>query len=265
MTVLSLLVLMISTVMNSASLTMASTNKHLNADDQARMVFDRMQMDLTRMLRRSDVYFQFTKLNGNDQCTFYSETPGYFPTSTSTPLESNVSLISYQFNPAYPYQLERLSQGCQWTEIAFTPSTSGTFSTTNPTHVLSNAVFRMELAFLEKVSDTSFQITTTAPTPGSQAFQSCYGIMVAIAVLDPTSQKMMTAGNYTTLIAALPDYIGTQTISLSTTSSPTAATIDPIVSSWQTALNASTFAQTAGVSAAAARQVRIYQRIIYLQ
>jgi len=262
MTVLSLLVLMISTVMNSASLTMTSTNKHLSADGHARMVFDRMQMDLTRMLRRSDVYFEFLKQAGNDQFTFYSETPGFFPIGTTAPAESNVSLVSYQYNTSF--QLERLGQGCQWTDIAFTPTSSGPLTTAD-FHVLSSSVFRMELAFLEKVNDTSFQITSTAPTPGSQAFQNCYGVMVAIAVLDSNSQKLVPTGSYPTLIAALPDYTGTQTISLSTTSSPTAATIDPIIASWRTALNASTFAQTAGISAATAQQVRIYQRIIYLQ
>ncbi len=262
MTVLSLLVLMLSTFLSSASLTINSTNKHLSADAQARMVLDRMQMDLTRMLKRNDVYFEFLKQPGNDQLTFYSETPGFFPTGTSSSNESNVSLVSYQFNSSS--QLQRLGQGCQWTDIAFSPSTSGTF-TTGDFHILSNSVFRLEIAFLEKVSDTSFQITSTAPAPGSQAFQNCYGIMVAIAVLDSNSQKLMSPSSYSTLIAALPDYTGTQTITLNSTSSPAAATTDPIVSTWQTALNSSTFAQTAGIPAVVAQQVRIYQRIIYLQ
>lgn len=262
MTVLSLLVLMVGVMVSSASLTVTSSKKHLTADDQARLVFDRMQMDFARMLKRGDVYFQFLKQPGNDQFTFYSETPGFFDGTTTSANQSNLSLVSYQFNSSY--QMERLGQGCQWTDITFSPTSTPTINSTD-FHLLSTSVFRMEIAFLIRESATSFLITSTAPTPGSQAYQNFYAVIVAIAVLDPNSQQLVSLGSYPTLISALARFTGSETIVLNSTSPPVSATIDPILSVWHTAVNAPNFAQVAGISPVAAQQVRIYQRIIYLQ
>src|ERR1700733_13755564 len=59
--VLTLMVLMMTALMDSASLIVTSSGRHLAADDQARQVFDRMQVDFARMLKRNDVYFNFAK------------------------------------------------------------------------------------------------------------------------------------------------------------------------------------------------------------
>ncbi len=89
---------------------------------------------------------------------------------------------------------------------------------------------------------------------------------MAIAALDSNSQKIVTPSSYPTLITALPDYTGpSQTIDLTSASGPVASTIDPILSTWRAKINAPNFAAVAGIPAAAAAQVRIYQRIIYLQ
>lgn len=267
--VLTLMVLMMTALLDSASLSVTSSNKYLAADDQARQAFDRMQLDFARMLKRNDVYFQFLKQSGNDQLTFYSETPGYFATSVSSTSQSNLSLVDYQFNTAY--QLCRLGQGYQWTDIAFTPGSGPSINPAN-LHVLGNSIFRMECAFLLRAGDTSLQITSVAPTPGSASFQNLEAIVVALGVLDSNSQKLVAPGAYPTLVGALHDYPDTaagqaaaQTIALSSTSSPVASTIDPILSSWRAAITAPNFAATAGIPPAAAQQVRIYQRIIYLQ
>ncbi len=273
--VLTLMVLMLTALMNSASLTITAGNRHLAADDQARQVFDRMQVDFARMLKRNDVYFNFGKPTGNDTFSFFSESPGYFTSGTSSSAESNSSLISYEI--PLPSQLTpttqnlannlcRLGQGNQWTDIAFVPGTTPAYSISNG-HLLSNAIFRMESAFLYRTSDTTLQISSAAPTPGSN-FQNLEAIIVALGVLDSDSQKLVPASAYTTLVAALPDYTAATTpttISLNTPSTPSASAIDPILSSWRAAINSPTFAQTAGIPDAAARQVRVYQRIIYLQ
>jgi prepilin-type N-terminal cleavage/methylation domain-containing protein len=265
--VLTLMVLMITALMDSASLTVTSSGRHIAADEQARQVFDRMQVDFARMLKRNDVYFQFLKQTGNDSFTFYSETPGYFSAGTASAEESNLSLINYQIsnNSSNQPELLRLGEGVQWNNIVFSPTGSVTPPSSN--HILSNSIFRMESAFLYRTSNTSLEITGTAPTAGS-GFQNLEAIIVALGVLDSDSQKMVPATAYPTLISALADYSGTQTIQLNPTPplpSPAPATIDPILSTWRTAITASNFAQTAGIPAAAARQVRVYQRIIYLQ
>ena len=264
MAVLTILILMVTSLMRGASATIANSTDHLNADDQARMVLDRMQIDFARMLKRNDVYFQFTRdgQTGNDQFSFFSETPGFTAAGSAAAAQSNLSLVSYQFNSSY--QLERLGQGYQWTDMTFSP-TNAPVTQEADLHILSTSVFRMEVAFLMRQDDTHFIITSTAPTPGSQAFQNLWAVMVAIAVLDPNSQKLVNAASYPTLIAALPEFSGTQTIALSSSSAPDAAQMDPILSVWHAALNSSDFAHTAGIPQQAAQQVRIYQRIFYLQ
>jgi hypothetical protein len=133
--------------------------------------------------------------------------------------------------------------------------------------MLSNTIFRMESAFIYRTSDTTLQISATAPTPGG-GFQNLEAIIVALGVLDAESQKLVPPNAYSTLVAALPDYTSATAptaISLATSSAPNASAIDPIFASWRSAINSPTFAQTAGIPDAAARQVRVYQRIIYLQ
>ena len=264
MAVLTILILMVTSLMRGASVTIANSTDHLNADDQARLTLDRMQIDFARMLKRNDVYFEFKRdsLTGNDQFTFFSETPGFNASGTTAATESNLSLVSYQFNSSY--QLERLGQGYQWTDMTFSP-TNAPVTQEADLHILSTSVFRMEVAFLMRQDDTHFIITSTAPTPGSQAFQNLWAVMVAIAVLDPNSQKLVNASSYSSLVAALPEFSGTQTIPLSSSSAPDAAQMDPILSVWHAALNSSDFAHTAGIPQQAAQQVRIYQRIFYLQ
>ena len=261
-TVMTMLVLMIAGLMRGASSTIATSGRHLDADGQARQVLDQIQMDLARMLKRTDIYFQFAKQAGNDQFTFYCETPGLFATGVPSSKQSNLSLLCYRFDDAY--QLERLDQGCQWTDVTFSPTAVPVLEQSN-FQVLSSSVFRMEIAFLLRDGDTSLLITGTPPTPGSQAFRNLAAIIVAIAVFDSNSQKLIGSGHYPKLISALPDFNGTQSIPLGSTSSPIAGTIDPILSVWHGVINAPNFAEVAGIPPLAAQQVRIYQRIIYLQ
>jgi prepilin-type N-terminal cleavage/methylation domain-containing protein len=271
--VLTLMMLMITALMNSASLTVSSSGRHLAADDQARQVFDRMQVDFARMVRRNDVYFNFNKpATGNDSFTFYTEMPGYFSNNTSSAKQSNTSLVSYQIPVTSQLNSQtlflannlcRLGQGNQWTEIAFTPTANPNPSITGA-DLLSNSIFRLETAFLYRTGDTSLQISSTPPTPGS-GIQNLEAVVVALGVLDTDSQKIVPSGEYPTLVAALAKYTGSQSISLTSSTALTAPSIDPILSTWRTAISASNFATTAGIPASAARQVRVYQRIIYLQ
>jgi prepilin-type N-terminal cleavage/methylation domain-containing protein len=262
--VLAIVVLITASIMNSASSIVSRSDRSLNANNEARMVFDRMAMDFAAMVKRNDVYFQFSKQNGNDPFSFYSETPGFFSSGSTAPTESNLSLVSYQVMPQTngSYQLERLGQGCLWSDISFTPGTTPAI-TAGDFHVLGSSVFRMETAFLVSQGNNTFAITGTAPLPGAQAFQNFSAVIVAIGVLDSDSEQLVGAGSYASLIAALPDFSGTQTIPAS--SPPSAAAVDPILSVWRTRINAANFASSAGIPAAAAQQVHIYQRIFYLK
>jgi uncharacterized protein (TIGR02599 family) len=54
-TVLALLLLMVSQLMNTATAITRTGNKHMDVDTQARAVFDRMAVDFAQMLKRTDV------------------------------------------------------------------------------------------------------------------------------------------------------------------------------------------------------------------
>lgn len=136
---LTLFVLMVSRLVNSASTITTIGNKHMDADSQARSVLDRMAVDIAQMVKRSDVDF-FGKntaapnspggtmigQNGkgqNDQIAFYSTVPGYYPPTGS---QSPISLVAYRVNanqnsPNYN-KLERMGNGLVWNGVSATPT-----------------------------------------------------------------------------------------------------------------------------------------------
>jgi hypothetical protein len=123
-------------MMNSTQLSTTMSGKHLDADSQARLVFDRMAVDFAGMARRTDVDFIFSKqpdpLSGlgstgsSDLMFFYSEAPAYYDSTlfsgtTNTSYKSTVSLTGYSCvnasgtTAALPaYSLVRFSKGLTW-------------------------------------------------------------------------------------------------------------------------------------------------------
>src|SRR5581483_2356706 len=106
---LVMLVLLISQLFNSATATATLSRTHIDADEAARMVFDRMGSDFAAMVRRGDVNYIFYK-NGNsatsgssDAMFFYSEAPGYLSASATSAMAttgsaSTVALVGYRIN-----------------------------------------------------------------------------------------------------------------------------------------------------------------------
>jgi prepilin-type N-terminal cleavage/methylation domain-containing protein len=118
MTVLVLLVLMATKILNGTTLAATNGRKRLDADSQARMIFDRMGGDFGRMVLRKDLDCLFKKVTGNDSLFFYSEAPAFFSGSN----QCSISLVGYRINlnqdPSDPNktipQLERLGKGLNW-------------------------------------------------------------------------------------------------------------------------------------------------------
>jgi len=93
--VLTLLVLLLTQLINSAAPIARTANKHIDTDTQARVVLDRMAVDFARMLKRTDVdYYVKEPTNytghgnghgygkkvvsgqqGSDQIAFFSQAP----------------------------------------------------------------------------------------------------------------------------------------------------------------------------------------------
>src|SRR6266404_7194387 len=133
--VVTLLVLMLTQLINSAAPIARTANKHIDTDTQARVVLDRMAVDFARMLKRTDVDYYVkgptnytghgngheygkkiqTGQQGSDQIAFFSQAgnaAGYYP---STGTQSPITLVAYRVNSDSSWQaylkLERMAKG----------------------------------------------------------------------------------------------------------------------------------------------------------
>jgi hypothetical protein len=139
--VLALLILLIAQLFNAATLTATMSGRHLNADQAAHLVFDRMGNDFAGMVKRPDVNYIFCKATAgsaasgsSDAMFFYSEAPGYMdPGATAnmaaTGSASTMALVGYRINPKSQYYpntpvIERLGENLTWGGM---PATTGTF------------------------------------------------------------------------------------------------------------------------------------------
>ncbi len=264
MGILAVLVLLISQMFSSATIVTTTGNKQMDAEEQARAIFDRMQIDFTQMLKRPDLDYylkQPTTLQaGNDQLAFFSSVTGY---SAGTP--GPVSLVSYRINSdatAAGYgKLERMAKGLLWNgtstadiPVVFLPllikdtwpAAASTSVADADFDVAAPLVFRFEYWYLLK--DGTVSITPWNVPAGSTAingFQDVAALGVAIAVIDPKSKVLIDDTKLATLAGNLNDFQAGDT--------PGA-----LEKRWQDAVNASTLPRPALSS------IRIYGRYFYL-
>jgi prepilin-type N-terminal cleavage/methylation domain-containing protein len=221
MTILTVIVVLMSQMVNTTAQATRSSGKRQDADSQARLVFDRMAGDLAQMLRRPDADTLFFKNTGNDVLYFYSESPAYFTNTIPSTNKNTISLIGYRINsnnPLYPNTpvLERLGKGLQWTDasssntpifLTISPGSAvptnqstlaGNWSNTLGTldggytdgsdpafQVIGELVYRMEIQFLltdGTISDYPILTNTPANWPTSVNFYTSTGT-------DPTSSR----------------------------------------------------------------------------
>ena len=131
--VLLIIVFMGAQMMTSTTAITRRGNKHISTDTQARAVLDRIALDFAQMLKRTDVDYYVkgpvnynghgnghgwgrrlqTGQQGSDQIAFFTQLPGYYPSSAG---QSPFSLAAYRVNqstttnPAW-MRLERLAKG----------------------------------------------------------------------------------------------------------------------------------------------------------
>ena len=273
--VLTLFLLVLSQLLNSAATITTLSNKRMDADSQGRLVLDRMAVDFGQMVKRSDVDYYLKggtggSQTGNDQIAFYSHVRGYYPPSGS---QSPVSLVAYRVNSlsgATAFnKLERMGKGLLWngvspssTPVVFSPQT---ISVNWPTATTNNSidpdyeavgpdVFRFEYYYLligQTVGGTIYPSTLSytpwdTRIPGHDTvagFRDVSAIGVTIAVLDPKSRVLVSDSQLGTLRGQMPDF---------------SQTMQPgdLNGQWQSAVNATT-----AVPRAAASAIRIYSRI----
>jgi len=135
--VLAIILVVAARILSTTATFTTVNNKHMDANDQARAVFDCMADDFARMVRRKDIDYIFWKAGtntgaanpANDAMYFYTEGASYFDSATSfsttgpgysyVELQKNsVSLVGYRVNnlsTSSDYnQLERLGKALSW-------------------------------------------------------------------------------------------------------------------------------------------------------
>lgn len=117
--VLLMLLALILQLCNSAASITSTGNKRMDADAQARALFDRMAIDFGAMVKRPDVDYYLkgrppanNQKSGNDQIAFYSEVAGYASGSPGP-----VSLVAYRLNSS-THRIERLGKGLKWNGVS---------------------------------------------------------------------------------------------------------------------------------------------------
>lgn len=262
--VLALLVLFVSQLTNHATTLTRTGNKHIDTDTQARAVLDRIGSDITQMIRRSDVDVYIkqptgytghgnghgygkklqTGQQGSDQCAFFSQAAGYYPSGAQSP----ISLIAYRVNsdsslPSY-LRLERMAKGLLWNgvdnasnlnnqstvlPIVFLPQTIAGMgrpwyaAINNDTSAKSQdadyetigpQVFRFEYWYLLKngnLTDVPWDkdarpSQTTLNTPTPIGLIDVQAIGVAIALIDPASRLLVSDSALLDLASDLDDF-----------------------------------------------------------
>lgn len=187
----------------------------------------------------------------NDTLQFYSQVDGYSGSR-------QVAALGYSVvaNATTGYlQLERGSTGTYYPNASGITTLSPQFLTalTPPTaplkpnaadyDVLSNEVFRLEFCFLLNTG----ALSTTSSQSSNYTYSDVVGLVVAIAILDNQSAKLISSTQLQNLSNDLPDCANGS---------------DPI-SGWYAAIAKPGFG--AGVAPAAVQNVRVYQRTFYVQ
>lgn len=303
MAVLAVVIILVAQLMTSTQGVVGANNKRMDADAEARLIFDRLAIDFSQMLRRDDVDFVVANVSGSDTIYFFSQSPGYLDSSVTTESINPVSLIGYRVSETNSitgendFHLQRFSRGLVWEKngakdsvvfLTYPPTQPGATasptpfpSSTIPTafsnvlqgypfnsgtsddyHTVGQQVFRFEVTLLAKNTVTDRNSGRVIANAG-QFFQlakdesirltDVSAIVVSLGILDGTSRKIVK--NFAPLASALKD----------PSASELAATPPTLPAGvWQSKIDSGQFAGAAGIPAAAAAQVRIYERIFYL-
>jgi prepilin-type N-terminal cleavage/methylation domain-containing protein len=279
--VLTLLTTFVAQLVNNATIVTTHSRKRVDADSQARLVFDRMEGDFAKMLKRPDVDYLFCKRAGNDRMFFYSEAPAYYDGSLSDSSKRNsLALLGYRINSRF--QIERLGKQLNWGGAGTAPGSTvflvypaPTVTTPKPTpvpasllennwpgtigsapnyegtdadfHVLADQVCRLEFCF--QMKGGSYVLDPTgAGSAIVHSLKDVTAVVVGLVVLDSTSQQIVDIGMVSN---AFED--------------PTSANLaanPPVLMGghWRQQLLRPNFAQSAGIPQAAASQIRIYEK-----
>ena len=231
--VLVLLTLLATQLLQNAATIMTLGHRQMDADSQARELFDRMATDFAQMIRRADVDYYLksattandcrlcTRQRGNDQIAFYSTVPGW--SAITGAQQGPVSIIGYRINVSgttLSNRLERLGEALVWngatsdtrsdgrpaSVIFWGPLNPWSNLTNNPFDIIGRDVFRFEYYYLLKNGDLSS--TPWYATSSVRGLQDVSAIIADIAVIDPKSRVLLNNSDIAELVEDLADYSG---------------------------------------------------------
>ena len=288
-----LLMLMVAQIMSNTRSVTSASRRRIDADAEARMIFDRMARDFSRMVKRPDVDYLIAKQTGNDGVFFYSEAPA----SNAGTGQNPVGLIGYRVNPSF--QLERLGKGLTWDGAASdgvvfltyasypvtpasTPTVDSTLAGAFPNvlsasstaanyHVIGQNVFRFEISFLLKprqqadgsmlpaiCSNNPWDVRPAWDAPSGHTSLNTIGLSDVQAVVVTLAILDETSRK---ILQAGKDLAAASAALPDPTTADLAGTPPMLpAKSWQAQIDSEGFAGKAGIPAVAANQVRIYQR-----
>jgi len=268
MGVLALIVALSTQLFDGARKVTEIGGKQMDADAQARAVFDRMALDFAQMVKRPDVdYFLKDSAHpqpGNDQIAFYSQVPGYPDSGSHSP----VSLVGYRTGT--DGRLQRLGCGLPWNgsstsgqPMVFLPLTiadtwpSATNLDADDNYELAGPqVFRMEYYYVIKGSASNPSVLSGIPwdarPPASHAsvdgLRDVAAIGVVIAVIDSKSRNLVSDDQLNKLAQQLSDFPETDA------NGDNSSQPGELEAEWQKAINAS------GLPPSVTSSIRIYRR-----
>jgi len=267
--VLTILIVIVSRIVASASTVTTLGNKRMDTDSQVRPVLERMGFDFAQMIKRTDVdYYVKSPLDletatipakgPNDHLAFFCNVPGYYPSGSASP----ISLVAYRINsdsisPSYN-RMERMGKGLLWNGVSTTNkpilfglqaiANNWPAATDNLTldsdldyELIGPQIFRFEYFYLSKTGAIS-------NLPGAQGMQDVAAIVATIAAIDPKSKVLLSDAQIATLIGKLVDF-----------DPATQTKISDLPTSWQATLDG-----TIDMPRPAIAGIRIYQRSFYL-
>ena len=229
--ILALLTLAMAEIFGGASQIVSQSNKSVGALDAGEATLGQIGVDISRMVLRDDVDYDFTKQTGNDRLSFYARTVGYNASATSGTSPRPLSVVSYEMgvNPsnssatssqlnygmlqidstwggtlpsgASAFTLSALVGGTQTQYL--NPTLGGDLPMPQSYTTLAQEIIRFEYCFLLKkdpvTSDTTPKLLTAeVPTgigsPPMPPIDNIAGIVVGIVVVDPRSRVLFPAG-----------------------------------------------------------------------
>lgn len=187
--VLALIVAVVAQMVANTSLTVGESERRVSTAAQARMILDRLAVDLSRGLWRDGVPSDFIKREGNDEIAFHTTLRGYGPA------RRELSAVFYETGTE---GMVRGVRALDWDQMRFAPNPFPTLTAANSEiQVMGDLVFRMEFAVLNSEGEL---VADPESVPGNNQ-----AILVGLALIDPSTLTALGQGIREELAPLLPD------------------------------------------------------------